>query len=390
MRSGTLHTHWLLILLALAQGGRDARAATPPNDLCGGAEAIPAAGPFPYLTAVTADIRDATTTNDPPFPSCVDGNLSRSIWYTFTPAASATYTISTCLDTATTVADTAVAIYTSTGGCAGPFNQVACSDDECGIRAALSVSLNAGTTYYIVAWKWGTLNPAADAAAIQLRVSIPVPPANDTCATAELIPSAGPFPYLTGISDHALATSTGDPLAPACQSQFRRSVWYRFTPQDRTTYTISVCRPDTATTIYDTLLAVYTAPGCAEPFTQVACNDDTCVFRSAITATLEAGQTYFIVVWEAGNQAATLGETAVQLLISADTVRITSIDLLPDGTCRILFTATIAHTYAAEASTDMVNWSPTGTVTDLGSGQFQFDDPSASQFPKRLYRITSP
>ena len=33
----------------------------PTNDLCGGAEVIPAAGPFPDLTAITADVTDATT-----------------------------------------------------------------------------------------------------------------------------------------------------------------------------------------------------------------------------------------------------------------------------------------------------------------------------------------
>ena len=40
--------------------------AVPPNDLCSGAEVIPAGGPFPYLTAVTADITDAMAAGDPP------------------------------------------------------------------------------------------------------------------------------------------------------------------------------------------------------------------------------------------------------------------------------------------------------------------------------------
>ena len=37
-----------------------------------------------------------------------------------------------------------MAVYTSAGGCSGPFMEVACSDEECGIRAALSVALTAG------------------------------------------------------------------------------------------------------------------------------------------------------------------------------------------------------------------------------------------------------
>jgi hypothetical protein len=381
----------LLILIALPQCRPDATAAVPPpNDLCSGAEPIPSTGPFPYLTAITADITAATITNDPPFPSCVDGNVSRSVWYTFTPATTATYTISTCLDTATTVADTVLAIYRSSGGCAGPFTQVACSDDDCGIRAALSTSLTAGITYYIVAWKWGTLNPSADAAAIQLRVSVPASAPNDLCGGAEIIPSTGPFPYSTSIADTTLATTSGDPPRPSCLNQFSRSVWYRFTPAETASYTISVCRPETATTIFDTLMAVYAAPGCGGPLTQVACSDDVCGFRSTITAMLDAGQTYFIVVWEAGNQALTVGETAVQLLVSAELVRITSVALLPDGTCRILFTATSGHTYAVQASVDMINWACIGTPTDLGGGQFQFDDVNAGALPQRFYLITSP
>ena len=86
---------------------RNTPLAPPTNDLCSGAEVIPGAGPFPYLTAVTSDITDATATGDPPLPSC-QTNVSRSIWYTFTPATNGDYTISSCADgpTATTVDDT--------------------------------------------------------------------------------------------------------------------------------------------------------------------------------------------------------------------------------------------------------------------------------------------
>jgi len=94
----------------------------PSNDLCAGAEVIPAAGPFPLLTAVTTDITDATTTGDPATPSC-QTSISRSIWYTFQPATTALYTFSLCAQdgTASTVDDTVLAVYTSAGGCAGPL-----------------------------------------------------------------------------------------------------------------------------------------------------------------------------------------------------------------------------------------------------------------------------
>ncbi len=153
----------------------------PANDTCAGAEVIPGAGPFPLLTAVTADITDATVTGNPPTPSC-QASISRSIWYTFTPTVSNIYKISSCANapTGTTVDDTVMAIYTSTGGCAGPFTQIptggytnGCDDDSCGtedLQAITSAALTAGTQYYIVMWQFGTTAPTVGNTAVQLRV----------------------------------------------------------------------------------------------------------------------------------------------------------------------------------------------------------------------------
>src|SRR2546425_4894446 len=111
-----------LLLLNLAKA---VPAAPPPNDTCAGAEVIPANGPFPHLTVIR-DILSATTNGDPTAPSCITyspTNLTRSVWYSFRPAASGRYLISSCSDapTATTVEDTVMAIYGSTSGCAGPL-----------------------------------------------------------------------------------------------------------------------------------------------------------------------------------------------------------------------------------------------------------------------------
>ena len=164
----------------------------PTNDLCAGAEVVPPAGPFPYLTSTTADITDATTTGDPNVPTCafLGGPVSRSIWYSFTPSVSGSHTFSVCADapTATTVNDTVLAVYTSAGGCAGPFTQIACDDDTCVSEALQSVAaatLTSGTTYYIVVWLYDTPAPTAGNTAVQLRVTAPAPvPANDLCAGA--------------------------------------------------------------------------------------------------------------------------------------------------------------------------------------------------------------
>src|SRR5436190_1425904 len=108
--------------------------APPPNDTCAGAEVIAGNGPFPHLTVIR-DISSATTNGDPAAPSCITydaTNLTRSVWYSFKPAASARYLISSCSDapTATTVDDTVMAIYSTANGCAGPLLQSAGGCDD--------------------------------------------------------------------------------------------------------------------------------------------------------------------------------------------------------------------------------------------------------------------
>src|SRR5207249_1967139 len=117
-------------------------------------------------------------------------------WYSFTPTASGCYSLSSCpgAPTSSTVDDNVLTVYTSGGGCAGPFTEVTangcgtgCDDDSCGaggLQAVLTTSLNAGTAYYIVERNYGGAAPAAGHTAVQLRVSPILPPSNDRCAAA--------------------------------------------------------------------------------------------------------------------------------------------------------------------------------------------------------------
>jgi hypothetical protein len=226
------------------------------------------------------------------------------------------YTLSLSGDTATTVPDTVMAIYTSAADCNGPFTQVACNDDAGGLGSAISTNLAAGTSYYIVVWVSPVSAPLTSGrSAVQLKVSRPSVPLNDTCAGAELIPATGPFPYFTSVTDTTLAGTSGDPPPALCQTNSSRSVWYRFTPATTTTYVISTCT-DTTTTVYDTVLAVYgSSGGCGGPFAAVACNDNACGFRAVVTTTLNAGVTYYILASETGNDPYVPGETSLQLRI---------------------------------------------------------------------------
>jgi hypothetical protein len=304
-----------LILLGLARSGL---AVAPTNDTCAGVVVIPSGGPFPYYTP-TVNVLDATTTGDPALPSCRSVSVGRSVWYSFTPSVTRLYTISASKDTATTVLDTVMAIYTSSGECNGTFAQVHCNDDlEEETRSAISATLNANVTYYIVVWMSSLSPPVGGLTSAQLRVSAPVAPANDNCFGAEIITAGGPFPYLSSIADTTLATTTGEP-SPSCWVDPVRSVWFRFTPVAADTYEFSLCT-NTATTVYETVLAIYaSANGCNGPFMEVACNHTNACSnkpRSTFTVSLAKDMTYYIVAWAGLNAAYTLGETSLQLRVA--------------------------------------------------------------------------
>lgn len=357
-------------------------AAPPVNDTCAGALVISNA--FPYLTPIV-DVADATTNGDPVLPpigDCLSGAASRSVWYTFTPLVTANYTISTCTDTATTLADTVMAIYLASGPCAN-FSLFECADDACGIRAAIETQLQAGTTYYIVVWNSGNVIISGNTL-VQLRVSPPIVAANDTCAGAEQIPAAGPFPHLTAFADTRLAGRVGDPPNPACGAAFDRSVWYRFAPAASGAYNFSLCT-DTGTTIYDTVLAIYSATSCTGPFTRVACNDDACEFQSALTTNLTAGTTYYILAWDPDH---TTGESLIQLRVAGTVPRIASGRRLPGGSYELRFNANFAQRYTVQAGNDVLGtWNSIGTITN---GAAVFVDTNAMTLPRRFYRLRTP
>jgi hypothetical protein len=291
------------------------------NDLCSGAVAIPSSGPFPYLTPLIADVSAATTNSDPALSGDCSGlstNASRSLWFTFRPAATAEYGFSVGADTATTLDDTILGIYVSTSGtCAGPFAQITCNDDSGSPRSALFVNMLANTTYYLVVWRWGSDDETlpADQTALQMRVSRLTPPPNDNCAGAITIPGTGPFPYLAVTNDTAKATdNAADPL-PECEVEFYRSVWFRFTPVETTTYSFST-GTETATTIDDTTIGIYTSEGaCSGPFTEVGCAGFLAGVRAVLNLELTAATTYYIVVWDYEADPIP-GETLLQLRVA--------------------------------------------------------------------------
>jgi hypothetical protein len=298
--------------------------ASPPatNDTCADALLIPGNGPFPYLTTIM-DVSAATTNGDPALPVLLGncggvtlGNLSRSVWYKFTPGASALYGFSLGPDTLTTIADTVMAIYTSPTGCAGPSTGFDCNDDSgAEQRSGLTASLVAGTTYYIVVWGAFSAEPIGEILDVQLRVTKPVVPANNTCAGAISIPASGPFPHQTTTNDTILADEIGDPVDTGCLGveDRVRSVWYKFVPGTDGLYVFST-GTETATTIDTTAMTLYrNNAGCGSEFVFQICSANV-VGRAVITANLLAGNSYYLVVWDTSPDYI-VGETSLQIRV---------------------------------------------------------------------------
>ncbi len=120
-----------------------------PADDCATPAAIPAAGPFPYT--VLLENQNATAQLSDPLPSCYP-YLNSSLWVSFTPSVSGTYSFSTC----GTQFDTVVGIYQSTSACAAAAaGQKACGTIPAGTPCAgggsyaMSVAASAGQKLFL-------------------------------------------------------------------------------------------------------------------------------------------------------------------------------------------------------------------------------------------------
>jgi len=317
----------LIIAIALAAfipAHAGAQGSTPPtNDTCSTAILLPALAQGLSYNSPVVEVSNAGTGGDPVVPIDCAVNVSRSVWYRFTPNATDLYTFSLGADTATTVLDTVMAIYTSSTGCGGTYTPVQCNDDPGPLSAGISTTLTANTTYYIIAWVGPVTDLTNTPLNIQLRVSRPRPPINDTCAGAEPIQPAT-YPYLTPPTDTTLATETDDPEATCLAFTGARSVWYQFSPPTTGIYIFST-GSDTQTTIDDTALEIFRSVGGCGNYASVACSDNG-LGRATATATLTNGQTYYIVVWDntfpsiPGEQSEYIpGETLLQLRVSQAT-----------------------------------------------------------------------
>lgn len=243
--------------------------APPSNDLCTGAQEIPGVGPFPYLTS-TVNVFEATKVGDPPAPSAQPNPafISRSVWYTFTPAVTARYVISGCLNvgTATTLQDSVIGVYTSVAGCSGPFVERASSSVGCTQNltagSVVSVDLDAGTEYYVVVWSDINQPPNASFANVQLRVTSEAQPP-DTCG--EAVPLTLNVPMrgtnLNETNDYQLSPTTACfPTGHTPTTAPGPDVVYSFTAPSTAAYAFRLFRKTVSVD-----MVIYTSSVCPKP-----------------------------------------------------------------------------------------------------------------------------
>ncbi len=250
----------------------------PANDLCADAITIPNTG---LPITVTGNNAFATTAGD--LTSTCE-QTKNSMWYDFTADADGgAYLFDT---EGSTQLDTLITIFSS---CA-PGSEIDCDDESgTGSLSSLAINLAPNQNIKIMVSTWG---PAiALPGGFNLNVSDttppPPPPLNDTCAGAEIIPNTT-FP-VTVTTDNTFATNIGD-IAPGCQTQSVKGVWYEFTAPTAGNYTFDT----NASVVTNTILAIIGTCGSA----QIACDDNSGLnaTQASTTLAMTAGQTVRIQV----------------------------------------------------------------------------------------------
>jgi hypothetical protein len=234
--------------------------------------------------AITGGTYSGTTCGATPdgAASCGISNGTSDVWYAYTPTCTGILSLDSCGSSF----DTVLSVHTACPGAAA--NEIACNDDcaggNCagGLPSCLSVSVTAGTTYYIRVS--GFLGEVGN---FVLHVGL-APPTNDSCSTAtQIIPG--------GIYTGTTCGATVDGSAACGLSASTSDVWYSFTPS----FT-GLARLDTCTSGYDTVVSVHTScPGILA--NQAGCNDDAPAFttcastlQSVLNVPVSAGVTYYI------------------------------------------------------------------------------------------------
>src|SRR6266480_1069277 len=240
-----------------------AQLVAPSNDNIGNATVITA---LPFSDSV--DITDATMETGEQAPSCAFGSSSgKTVWYTFTPAATGLLSI-----TINAPFSTVVAVDTSSVGgiaeviCHGPFG---------GLSTFVA---QAGTTY-----QFQLDGMFGGSGLLQFSLVAILPPPNDNFADAAAIPA---LPFDVTVDVTAASLEAGEPTPSCAGSPLTSTAWYRFTPTQTGSISASAFGFG-----FSTVVAAYTGTSVAS-LTQVGCG----AFGNRSTLRAVANTTYYFQV----------------------------------------------------------------------------------------------
>ena len=218
-----------------------------------------------------ATVNTSTAGLDPgePEPSCA--GIGATLWYAYTPSATATLQANTFGSDF----DTVLAVYE--GEEIGSLTEVDCNDDTDGSQSEMSFSAAPGTTYYFQVGGW-----QGETGELRFHLEGIEPPPNDWFPGGVI--STLPF---GGVLDSSRATLEPGEPEPTCGSNVGATTWYRYTPPADTILTA-----DTRDSDFDTVLTVYTGAELSS-LIEVECNDDADDRQSEVVFSAQQGVTYY-------------------------------------------------------------------------------------------------
>jgi hypothetical protein len=314
----------------------------------------------PLFAALPATGSTLGASKQPGEPNHAGNAGGASLWWTWTAPVAG----NVLLSTEGSRFDTLLAVYT--GGAVSNLTLVAANDSVTpfALHSEVPFRAEAGVEYQIA------LDGAAGAVGdFNLLLSPGAP--NDHFADRIWI--ADFSQPVTG----ANPTASRQPAEPFHGFGFGwHSVWWSWTAPHSGSFTLS-----TAGSSFDTLLGIYRG-GALDTLAAVAGNDDTAgLVASRVRFDAVAGEIYSIAVDGSG-------EATGNIVLTLTANPPTSFGLLNrtgEGVVEFQITGEAGRTNVVEASTNLVDWIPLGSVLNV-NGRISFTDLTATNYNQRFYR----
>ena len=192
----------------------------------------------------------------------------RSLWYSFTPGVSGSFTAESSSENYTFLA-------AYTGSDLSNLQMIGSKE---AYIARIMLTLDAGTTYYFQTF----INNYQNGGPVTFNIKQVFPPVNDDFANATIIPQA---PYNDTVDTQSATIEAGEPNN--CSWVFHKTIWYSFTPTMSGLYTAEASAMDYLT------LVIYTG----SDFSNLQMIDCRIESSASIQMTFDAGTTYYFQIF---------------------------------------------------------------------------------------------